>query len=495
MVPTLDAPEPVGVALAALLVLSLVLLLPAPARRLSRQPALFLVAHLLAVGALRVLPEGAPWRHPLDLTATLLILASIGRSLVLLVLDVGLGRRMRRPLPRIVGDLTQGLVWIAIVLVTMRTAGVEPGSLLTTSALLTAAIALSLQETLGNLMAGLAIQVQRPFDVGDWIEFDGDPKHIGRVIEINWRATKVITLDEVEVTVPNGTLAKASIVNFTKPTPLSRRSLYLYTPADVPPHVVHRAILDALPGSLGVAAEPAPSVVTNAFVEGNVEYWVRFFTDAFHRRDAVDGAARDRVWYALRRLGVTPSSAPNRAVHMQEVSAAARARDEQDLQERERALRNVDFLAVLSDEHRRLLAGASHMRLYVEGEPIVKRGDGSAEMFVIESGEVVVVVGDAVVARLGPGKFFGEMALMTGEPRNATVRAAGPCKLLVIDDRALRTVLETQPGLAGHISRVIADRQAALDAGEAASSDAHARPSVEERSSQLLARIRQFFAL
>jgi small-conductance mechanosensitive channel/CRP-like cAMP-binding protein len=494
MLPTFAAPEAAGAAFAALLVLALVVALPPGGRGLARQPALFLVAHLLAAGALRVLPPDVALRRPIELLASFLLLAALGRALVLLVLDVVLGRRLRRPLPRIVRDLTQGLVWIAIVLVTMRMAGVEPTSLLTTSALLTAAIALSLQETLGNLAAGLAIQVQRPFDVGDWIAFDADLKHIGRVIEINWRATKVVTLDDVEVTVPNGALAKAFIVNYTKPTPVSRRSLYVYTPVDVPPHAVQRAILDAIAGSTGIVATPAPSVVTNAFVEGNVEHWVRFFTDAFHKRDLVDGAARDRIWYALRRLGITPSSAPNRAVHLQEVSAAARAREEQALVERERALRNVDFLAVLTDEQRRGLADASHTRLYVEGETIVKRGDGSAEMFVIESGEVAVVVGDDVVARLGPGKFFGEMALMTGEPRNATVRAAGACKLLVIDDRAVRTLLEAQPQLAGHISRVIADRQAALEAGEAAAST-RAPASVEERSSQLLGRIRKFFSL
>ncbi|HEY8087233.1 MAG TPA: mechanosensitive ion channel family protein [Polyangiaceae bacterium] len=494
MLPTFAAPETVGAAFAALLVLALVVALPPGGRGLARQPALFLALHLAAAGALRVLPPDVPWRRAIELVSSLLLLAALGRALVLLVLDVVLGRRLRRPLPRIVRDLSQGLVWIAIVLVTMRMAGVEPTSLLTTSALLTAAIALSLQETLGNLAAGLAIQVQRPFDVGDWIAFDAEPKHIGRVIEINWRATKVVTLDDVEVTVPNGALAKAFIVNYTKPTPVSRRSLYVYTAVDVPPHTVQRAILDALTGSTGIVAEPAPTVVTNAFVEGNVEHWVRFFTDAFHRRDLVDGAARDRIWYALRRLGITPSSAPNRAVHLQEVSAAARAREEQALAERERALRSVDFLAVLTDAQRRGLAEASHTRLYVEGETIVKRGDGSAEMFVIESGEVAVVVGEDVVARLGPGKFFGEMALMTGEPRNATVRAAGACRLLVIDDRAVRTLLEAQPQLAGHISRVIADRQAALEAGEAAAST-RSRPSVEERSSQLLGRIRKFFSL
>jgi small-conductance mechanosensitive channel/CRP-like cAMP-binding protein len=498
---TLAAPEPVGLALAAVLLLALVALLPPGERRLARQPLLWLVAHLVALGVLRLAPEGASWRKGALLVSTLLLLASIGRSAVLLVLDVFVGARLHRPPPRIVRDLTQGLVWLAILLATLPIVGVEPSSILTTSALLTAAIALSLQETLGNLMAGLAIQLQRPFDVGDWIQFDGETKHIGHVVEINWRATKVITLDEVEVTVPNGTLAKAPITNFTKPTRASRRSLYVYASADVPPHLVHGTILSAIEGSTGVLEKPAPSVVTNAFVEGNIEYWVRFFTESFHLRDGVDGAARDRIWYALRRLGVTAASAPNRAVHMQEVSAAARQREEKALADRERALRTVDFLAVLDDDARRRLALGSHTRLYARGEAIVTKGETSAELFVVEEGEVEVALrdggggdGGAIAARLGAGNFFGEMALMTGEPRNATVRAAGPCRLLVLDDRAMRGELEAAPELAGHISRVIADRQAA-NAMESASAGGAGLQGVEERSSQLLGRIRKFFSL
>jgi small-conductance mechanosensitive channel/CRP-like cAMP-binding protein len=502
MPPSLAAPEPVGLAIAALLLLALVALLPQGERRLARQPLLWLAAHLVAFGVLGLAPAAAPWRRAALLVSTLLLLASIGRSAVLLVLDVFVGARLQRPPPRIVRDLTQGIVWLAILLAALPIVGVEPSSILTTSALLTAAVALSLQETLGNLMAGLAIQLQRPFDVGDWIQFDGELKHIGHVVEINWRATKVITLDEVEVTVPNATLAKAAITNFTKPTRTSRRSLYVYAPADVPPHLVHGTILSAIAGSNGVVEKPAPSVVTNAFVEGNVEYWVRFFTESFHLRDGVDGAARDRIWYALRRLGVTAAASPNRAVHVQEVSAAAREREEQALAARERALRAVDFLAALDDDARRRLALASHTRLYTRGEAIVTKGETSAELFVVEEGEVEVVLGDArdrgdggaVVARLGAGKFFGEMALMTGEPRNATVRASVPCRLLALDDRAMRHELEAAPELAGHISRVIADRQAA-NAAESASAAASAAQSVEERSSQLLGRIRKFFSL
>jgi small-conductance mechanosensitive channel/CRP-like cAMP-binding protein len=484
-----------GVAAGALVVL-LWLLLPAGAgRRLVRQPLLFLALYAGALAVLHALPGGAQWVRAVSLAANFFLLASIARSGVLLVLDVAVGRRMRRQPPRIVRDLTQGLAWIVVALLTLRSAGAEPGSLLTTSALLTAAIALSLQETLGNLVAGLAIQVQRPFDVDDWIQFDAERSHVGRVIEINWRATKVVTLDDVEVIVPNATLAKAPIVNFTKPTRVSRRSLYLSVPADVPPHVVHSTVLDALTGSFGVVREPPPSVVTNAFVDGNVEYWVRIFTDAFHKRDAVDGAARDRIWYALRRIGVTPASAPNRAVHVQEMSSATLAREKQALRDRELAVRTVDFLAVLPEEQRRRLAAASVVRLYGDGEAVVKQGERSAEMFVVEGGEVTVTVGESELARLGPGMFFGEMALMTGEPRNATVRARGPCRLLVIDSASMRAVLESAPDLAVHVSRVIAERQAALEEEAAAVSQRPPPASAEERSSQLLGRIRKFFAL
>lgn len=484
-----------GVAAAVLIVLLWLLLPPGDGRRRVRQPLLFLALYVGALASLHALPQEAPGQRALTLASTFFLLASVGRSSVLLVLDVALGRRMRRQPPRIVRDLTQGLVWIVILLFTLRSAGMEPGSLLTTSALLTAAVALSLQETLGNLVAGLAIQVQRPFDVDDWIQFDSEKTHIGRVIEINWRATKVITLDDVEVIVPNATLAKAPITNFTKPTRVSRRSLYLSVPADVPPHVVHATILEALAGSFGVVRDPAPSVVTNAFVDGNVEYWVRLFTDAFHKRDVVDGSARDRIWYALRRIGVSPASAPNRAVHVQEVSSAAAAREEQALRDRERALRNVDFLAVLPEEQQRRLAAASVVRLYADGEAVVKQGEKSAEMFVVEAGEVVVTLGDSELAHLGPGKFFGEMALMTGEPRNATVRARGACRLLVIDAPSMRGVLESAPELAVHVSRVISERQAALEEETAAASQRHAPASAEERSSQLLGRIRKFFSL
>jgi small-conductance mechanosensitive channel/CRP-like cAMP-binding protein len=500
-IPSLDPANShfLGVAVAAGLIVALGLLLPTSGRHLLRQPLWLLGIYFATRLLLQLVPAETVLAHSLALICVVLLLASIGRSGVLLVFDIVLGRRQTRPLPRIVRDITQGVVNLAVLLLALRTAGVEPSSLLTTSAVITAAIALSLQETLSHMVAGLAIQIQRPFDVGDWIQFDGDQKRIGRVVEINWRATKVLTHDEVEVIVPNSTLAKAPITNFTKPTLTSRRSLFFHVPPDVPPHLVQDAILGALGGSFGVLSHPEPSVVNNGIVEGNIEYWVRFFTDNFDRRDRIDGAARDRIWYAFSRANI-PLASPNRFVHLHDLSKSKSTRLHKEAgraAQRMEALRRVDFLRTLSDEILDKLATASQRHIYGQGETIVAQGDKSTEMFIVESGEVSIQVGQPTpqeVARVGAGAFFGEMALMTGEARTATVVSAKPSTLIGVDNHAMRGALEAVPDLAKHVSLVLAERQAER-ANRAAEAAEQQRTSVEERSSVLLDRIKRFFAL
>ncbi len=488
--------ETIGVAVAIVLIGLANALLPRSSRPLTRTPIALLVLHLLARAVVVAMTRGSTEERITSLFGLLFLFASIGRASVLLALDAVLGHRMRRPLPRIFRDILQGVVYFVLLLVALRTAGVEPGSILTTSALLTAAVALSLQETLGNLVAGLAIQAQQPFDVGDWIQFDADAKHIGRVIEIDWRATKVITLDDVEVIVPNATLAKAPIVNFTKPTESSRRSIFVHVPSSVPPHAVREAVMSALPGAEGVLEHPTPTIVMNAFADGNVEYWIRFHTNEFERRDIVDGAARERIWYALARASI-PVAAPNRAVRLQEISAESEAKkDEKHLARREEALAAVDFLRGMDPDQRFILAAASKMHVYGAGEVVVGQGDATAEMFIIQSGEVAVEREESgnvmPLATLGPGEFFGEMAVMTGEQRTATVRALAPSVLLGIEKSSLKLLLDASPELAAVISRAIAERQTRSDSQRGSAAP---QASVAERSSQILGRIRKFFSM
>jgi small-conductance mechanosensitive channel/CRP-like cAMP-binding protein len=499
----LHSGEVIGVTFALALIALLWLTLPAHHKASVKQPIVFLVVHVAAhtLHTFIFYGEGNV-AHALSVVAVLALLASIGRSCVALVFDVGLGRRLARPAPKIIRDLVLGIVYVFVALASLRAAGIELGSILTTSALLTAVIGLSLQETLGNLFAGLALQLQSPFDVGDWIQFGSDQKTVGKVLEVNWRATKVLTLDEVEVIVPNGTLGKAPISNYTKPSPRIRRSIYINIEGTTPPRKAQRVIEEAIKGAWGVLDEPHPSCVTSDFTDSGIQLWLRFWTDQFQKWGIVEGDVRDRIWYALAREGIVITP-PARNVFMHEINdeLVARQRAARTAQNLD-ALLAVDFLAAIPRPELEKLARATKAHLYAEGELIVRKGETADEMYVVRAGEVAVLMptgnGDAStkkreVARLANGKFFGEMALMTGEPRTADVVATRDSELLVLSHGALHTTLAAHPELAHTISRAITERQAKLEEPDA--SNAKQADRIEQRTSQLLGRIKQFFSL
>lgn len=484
-----------GVLVAIALLVTLRVLLPRADRPKLRLPLAFLVLNLALVLVRAAIPAHWPGHRTLEVTAAALILACIGRAGFLLGIDWLLGHRLQRPLSRIFRDIIQVIVYVGVGLLTLRAMGFDPGSLLTTSALLTAIIGLSLQETLGNLFAGLAIQTEHPFDLGDWILVEQDEAHAGKVTEINWRATKILTIDHVEVIVPNAVLARTPLRNFSQPTPISRRVVEVRAPYDVPPREVFRALVKSARGIDGVCARPAPDAQLCEFLESAVLYRVIYFIDRFDQRYAIDSAVRSRIWYALKRAGIA-TAFPVRDVRMTDVTTRHASPSIVSL-EAEQALRSIDFLSVLPAELLSQLASRTEIMSYTAGEDIIVQGDEGHELFVILSGEAAVLVGaqggPQEVARLGPGKVFGEMSLMTGEPRNATVRAVAECQVIVVGHDAFRQVLSTAPDLAGSMSRILAKRQIEL---EAHAQSAEAPGAAESaRGQALLGRIKAFFSI
>jgi CRP-like cAMP-binding protein len=341
--------------------------------------------------------------------------------------------------------------------------------------------------------------MQRPFEVGDWIQFDAEQRNIGKVTEVNWRATTIMTNDLVEVILPNAMLAKANIRNFSRPSTVSRRMVTVQGDYAVPPRRVHEAIVESLAGTPGVLEDPPPYVQTRSFADSGIEYGVYFFTNDFHVRDKTDAIVRDRIWYAMQRASIGIPF-PTRTLHMHHVSEDTERRaHDRELERRDQVLRCVDFLDVLPPDAHRSLAAAAAVRLYAPGETIVKKGDASNELFIIDRGEVAIELprpeGGApiTVAKLGSRKFFGEMGLLTGEPRTASVRAAGECELLVLEKEAFHQTLASHAGVVDKLGGLLAERQAELEA--AASSKRPEAEQVQDRSRRLISQIRDWFKL
>lgn len=473
-------------------------LLPREERKRVRFPLALLLVHLLLLGARSLLHPPEIVSESLSLVALFVLLVAVTRTGFLFLFDSSVGRYIAPSLPKIFRDMLEGLFYLGSVLLTLRLAGVEPGSLVTTSAFVTVILGLSMQDMIGNLFAGLSIEAQHPFGVGDWIQFDADPKLVGQVTEINWRATKVLTNEQVEVTVPNAILAKAPIRNYSRPTALSRRRIEFTCSSEASPKHVEALLLAAIEGTPEVATFPRPAVVPSSFDANGISYAVEYSTTNFAARGATDGAVRVRIWYALRRARVhlphlTPQRAGTPSANGNGKSTSAL------LSARERFLLGVDVLAVLPREVLRTLAAQVVSRLYADNELIVRQGDVDSELFLIVRGEVRVLLGrtggsTAEVRRLGPGQIFGELAFMTGEPRTATVGSVTECEVLVVTREAFQEALKSCPEAAERISRILSERQEELDR-HLAERAARARVSPEERSGQILAKIRHFFSL
>lgn len=482
------------------IVLLVVLLatLPKGARRKLVGPMMVFALHLVVVlaGAF----AGGVLRSRLDLLAVFLLSMTTARGTGLLVAESRLSKRAIPPMPKIFEDLLQAFFYVLAVLATLRVAGFDMSSLFATSAVLSAVIGFALQDTLGNVFAGLSVQAQKAFDVGDWVEVDG---RLGRVLEIGWRATKLRTLDEVDILVPNGSLARQTIRNFTKPTDVSRRSVELSAAYEAPPERVKAVALSALEGIPNALLHPAPSVVVTAFGDSAVVYTLYYFTRAFALATWTDSAVREHVWYAFRRAGIAIPF-PQRDVRLVGASTEERAAvATAHAGEREAALAAVAFFALIPSDALRALADRCTSRLYAAGETILRQGEPGDDLFVVLRGEVVVVLEASLaslsaarpveIARLGKEQFFGEMSLMTGARRAATVRATQECELLVVGHDALQPLLAAHPELVERLSVMLAKRQLELDERQL-ELPAEAHVDLAERSNELLQKIRAFFA-
>lgn len=444
-----------------------------------------------------VIPEHVFGRVFHRFIAQFLLLASIGRSAFIVMVDVLWSQRRARPLPKILRDVMQGLVFALVGILVLRAAGVEPGSLLTTSALLTAVLGLSLQDTLGNLFAGLAIQAQQPFEVGDWIQFDENPEHIGKVLEINWRATRIQTLTRAEITIPNALAAKAPLVNYSRPNPVVRQDVRVVAPRNVSPDRARQWMLQALRHTPYVLSTPEPSVLTVDYDERGVIYEVRFFITAFDKRELICGDVRERIWYALHREGYE-IPVPSRRVELVRRSERAPQEILDSADYRYQLLSRLELFEGLTQEEIRTLAQHCRHQAYGHEELIVRQGDRTSEMFIVERGKVRIETdaqgaeGPHLISTLERGDFFGEMSLLTGEARVANVVATEETEVLVLTRETFAPIIESNPTLADRISRVLSERRKRLS--EAAGiSAAPAAPATEQ--AELLKRIRRFFSL
>lgn len=423
-----------------------------------------------------------------DTVSEIVLACAVLRLAVFLAAELP-ARRRGRPMARITRDFLLGILFALAALIVLRVRGnVHLAGILTTSAVLTAVIGLAMQATLSNFFAGLAIQLERPFALGDWIAVG---EHEGKVIGITWKSTRLLNRERQMVYLPNAMVTSGPIRVFTRPEPGYIVKFDIGVEYDAPPDRVSRTIREAIRGHPDIPGTPSPEIRLKSFGDFSITYEIRFVLTAPERERRVVADVNRILWYALRREGIRIPF-PVRDVRHAHVERARAERKREDTgREIETVLARLDILSALDGPERARLAREAPCVRYAAGEDIVRKDDPGDSLFVILEGRCVVerrTPGDERPApELAPGDCFGEMSLLTGEPRSATVRATTETLVLRVGKTCFAGILGRHPDLAARLADIMTRR---LPAPGAAPQSAG-----EIRDRSLLNRIRRFFGL
>jgi small-conductance mechanosensitive channel len=419
-----------------------------------------------------------------------------------LCFDVLLGTARLTP-PRILRDVMLALAYVIAAIMLLSSVGVNLTGIVATSAIITAAIGFSLQDTLGNIMGGLALQMERSIVVGDWIRV-GEQE--GQVKEIRWRQTSIETRNWDTIVIPNSILMKAQVTVLGRRTGSPRQHrqwVYFNVDFRYPPTSVIEAVETALCAEpiMNVASEPAPNCVFMDFKESYGSYAVRYWLTNLAVDDPTNSIVRSRIYFALRRAGI-PLSIPAQSLFITEEGESRRERKQgEEIERRVKALQRVELFHTLTDDERRELAARLRVAPFVCGEAMTRQDATAHWLYIMTKGDAevrITVDGSQLsekVATLHAGDFFGEMGLMTGAPRSATVIALTDAECYRLDKEAFKDIMRRRPEIAEDISHVLARRRVELEAVREDLNEEAMRQRVRRTQGDLLHRIRNFFTL
>jgi len=383
----------------------------------------------------------------------------VTRLLDYIFFDVVFRLRRKAAAPALLRQLV-GLVIFGVcvaALFKLNLPDVSLGAVLTTSAIITAVIGLALQDTLGNLFAGLALHLEKTVQVGDMVR---RAETFGTVEELSWRAIKLRTTEGNLLLVPNSQAGRENLEIYPRPGRPIARTLRVGLEYDASPARARQVLRDALTGIAGLAALPEPVAYVKSFDTSAITYEVRYWLEDYARYLEVDSQVHERVWYALSRANLAIAYP---VIRLHQYTAGELKRPERRSVVAA-SIEKAALFARLPEDQRQRLVDASNERRYAPGETIVEEGERSSSMFLIESGSVSVSIQGAMgesrdLTVLGAGAAFGEISLLTGEPRTATVRAVSETTLVEIDKESLAPILREHPQLVEELEATMEERR------------------------------------
>src|SRR5438093_7741711 len=409
--------------------------------------------------AISVYGVHAPWRRHVGAAAILLSTALVVALVNRYVWDFYFEKKRQTPIPHFLREVVGGIIFLIVLLFVLSYgyhAETQFKGLLAGSGVVAIIVGFAGQNLFAGIIGGISIQINRPYKVGDWLQVH---ERFAEVMEINWRSTRLCTNDDIYLDIPNNEMVSHQIVNLHYPTEVHAMRIRVGVEYKDPPNLVKDALFRATSTADGVLTQPKVKVFLVDFADFAVIYEIKYYMGNHSRINEINDAVRTNVWYELKRRGITIPF-PIRTLQVQR-KAAPRAQDDQA--EALSILRGEALFGCLSDEQLDHLVKQAHLNTFGRGEPVIEEGSPGDSMFVMLRGAASVFVsknGSKIqVASLGAGDCFGEMSLLTGEPRSATVRADADCYVMEIGKPVMAEVLRGAPECLVQLSELLAQRK------------------------------------
>ncbi len=398
------------------------------------------------------------WQKHVNAAAILLTTAFLLALLDRTVWDAYFEKKRQTPIPHFMRQVVAMFVYLVAMLLVLSVyhAETQLKGLLATSGVAVIVLGFAMQDLFGGIIAGIALQISKPYKVGDWLHVQDK---FAEVMEINWRSTRLRTNDAIYLDIPNYAIARGTIVNLHYPTQIHAMRIRVGVDYNIPPNRVKDALHRAASSAEGVVPAPPVRVLVVDFAESAVIYEIKFSMGNHQAFNEVSDAIRTNIWYEFKRQRITIPF-PIRTLHVERRRHRSVPEGHAEAQA---ILRGEPLFDCLNDVQVDNVLHSSEIHHYGRGESIIQEGTEGSSMFIMLRGTAhVSVLRNGTSIRVGvlrSGDCFGEMSLLTGEPRSATIRAEGDCEVLEIGQEAMAEVLRDSPQCLTQLSELLAKRK------------------------------------
>ena len=373
----------------------------------------------------------------------------------------------RRSIPQLVLALPRiGIFVLAGWMLLTGVWDVDLSSVLAAAGVTSLVVSFALQDTLSGLASGVLLVSDQPFKPGDWIKLgDGDGALVARVVDLNWRTTRVQDRNGDLIVIPNAQLAGAAIVNHSAPESLHRVVVDLQVAYANPPTLAKAMLLDAAIGTPKVRAEPPPNVRVVQIDDPLMGSQVDLGIDDFADEPQVRSDFGSLVWYQSNRHGV-PLPSPAQDLYLYDGVANNEAQVP-TLAEIRRRLQASPLVSSLEEADLDRLARASRPARYAVGELIIAPDESSRDLIVLVEGRAQFLLGDGdeqtVSAEVSEGEIIGMLRTSRRDGYDISVRATTDCEVVVVDADEAGEIASRNAELAAALNRVASIRRRRME--------------------------------